>query len=249
VEQYYKDKGLAIATVHGHYGKLKVFLVHIRETKSTTLFEDVEQEYCKRGTNLAVLAMHQSKEKELPMTMDRLLDQCNSLSLSKVPIEDYLALKLVCYFSLHGDPGHIKLWNYDESHDLYVKDGKIHLRIVVKDKKERYKDVRMVYTMTPEEKKALDQFMTANPTREYLFMSQASSTLQQCTGNFNTKVQWCSKRWFGTRYGVSVIWKMAQTKFASMMHGKDGLEAAQLWDEYVRNCSHMLLTVVNYYTC
>ncbi|KAJ3351855.1 hypothetical protein GGF32_004048 [Allomyces javanicus] len=246
VEQYYKDKGLAIATVRGHYGKLKVFLVHIRNTKSTTLFEDVEQEYCKRGTNLAVLAMHQSKEKELPTTMDRLLDQCNSLCLSKVPIEDYLALKLVCYFSLRGDPGHIKLQNYDESRDLYVKDGKIHLRIMVKDKKEHYKDVCMVYMMTPEEKKALDQFMTANPTCEYLFTSQASSTLQQRTGNFNTKVQWCSKRWFGTQYGVSVIRKMAQTKFASMMHGKDGLKAAQLWDEYAQNRGHTLRTVMHF---
>ncbi|KAJ3347895.1 hypothetical protein GGF32_006490 [Allomyces javanicus] len=247
VERYYKEKGLSVATVRGYYGKLRVFLTYVRESESTMLFKDVEDEYKRRGVNLGALATHKSKEKELPTTMDHLLKQCNALSLSKVPPLDYFALKLVCYFSLRGDPGHIKLRDYDESRDLYVKDGKIHLRIIVKDKREKYKDVHMVYTMTPEEKTAMDQFIKDHPDRKYLFTSQSNSTLHQRNGNFNTRVQRSCKRWFGAPYGVTVIRKMVQTKYASMMSDRDGLDAAESWYEYARNRGHALRTVFDSY--
>ncbi|KAJ3360560.1 hypothetical protein GGF32_008302 [Allomyces javanicus] len=187
VQQYYQDKKLSISTVRGHYGKIRVYLTHIRETKSTMLFEDVELEYSKRGRNLSALHVHKSKEIKLPTTIDELLDKCNQMTVCKKNVMEYFALKLMCYYSLRGDPGHIKLRNYDESHDLYVKDGNIHLRIVVKDNREKYKDVHMVYSMTPEEKKVLDWFTKTNPQHVYLFMSQMDSSKHQRTNNFNMR--------------------------------------------------------------
>ncbi|KNE72740.1 hypothetical protein AMAG_17070 [Allomyces macrogynus ATCC 38327] len=127
VQQYYQEKKMSISMVRGHYGKIRVYLTHIHETKSTTLFEDVGEEYSKCGRNLSALHVHKSKENMLPTTIDDLLDKCNQMTVCK------------------------------------KNDGKIHLRIVVKDKQEHYKDVRMVYTMTPEEKKVLNWFTKTNP--------------------------------------------------------------------------------------
>ncbi|KAJ3345546.1 hypothetical protein GGF32_008372, partial [Allomyces javanicus] len=142
------------------------------------------------------------------------------------------------------------LRDYDEDKDLYVKDGKIHLRIVVKDPKNKYGDIRHTYTMTDAEQAALDSFIASNPDQVYLFNKNNNATPDQLSGNYSTLLSRKTASHLEIRgLGVIGFRNIAETECGQAMKDLHPVEQVRLWSEAARQRGHQLNTTLSSYIC
>ncbi|KAJ3360475.1 hypothetical protein GGF31_003236 [Allomyces arbusculus] len=169
------------------------------------------------------------------------------MSPTRHKITDLIALKLTCLFALRCDPGYIKLRNYNET-DLYVKDGEIRLRIVVKDARQYYKDVVKTYVMTDEERTMLDHFMEKHPGRVYLFNGNGDASKKNIQKNYSRVLKRASQAVLGIEeLSVSLVRKMVETKFGESIKGMSDLERERLWShdkkKMLKCCQNIMLNL------
>lgn len=247
VRDYYEGCNFAASTIKVHFDKVCVFLRFVMDMRKTELFEQIIDHYAEWSGNLSGLHKCWKQQEPLPVTVESLLKVTASLQAKRNNIITVLALKTAINFALRGDPGLIRLRDYDENVHPYYKDGVIYQPIVVKDKLKKYGHVRKVYNLLPEEKKWLDEHIAKHPRQRFLFNknNEASETL--LSENFNSRIIRELSNYFGTNVGTSIIRKVFETQFGNAIRLDHVLQQEKKWSAFAEQNGHKLTTVLSYY--
>ncbi|KAJ3371227.1 hypothetical protein GGF31_003404 [Allomyces arbusculus] len=227
--------------------KLSQYLWHVHKNEPIDGLEDLAMAYKEKKQNITAMSEELRRKKPFKVGLNEILPKVNALTPDKLSIDRLLAIKLACLFCLHGDPGLIKLRNYNKNKDMYVEDSVVHLRIRLKDKHSRYKGVHKSYTMTHAERVALAHFMRQNPDQTYLFHEKPAPTRAQLAGCFTANLKKWMKAIGHAGIGVQNLRASSKTAFGESIKDLPVLEQERLWSQYAHEHGHTLKTVLTYY--